>query len=49
LIESTSGLTPADVVLATKFDNRKDGLAAKVISLAAESAIAGKIRPAVAN
>jgi RND family efflux transporter MFP subunit len=49
LIEITSGLTTADVVLATKFDNLKDGLAAKVISLAAESAIAGKIRPAVAN
>ena len=49
LIEITSGLTPADVVLATKFDNLKDGLAAKVISLAAESAIAGKIQPAVTN
>ena len=49
LVEVTSGVTPGDVVLATKFDNLKDGLAAKVISLAAESKIADKNRPAAAN
>lgn len=32
-IEITSGLTAADVVLATKFDNLKDGLAAKVVGV----------------
>ena len=32
-VEVTSGLAPGEVVLATKFDNLKDGLAAKVISL----------------
>jgi RND family efflux transporter MFP subunit len=42
LVEVTSGLTPADVVLATKFDNLKDGLAAKVISQAPDSRIADK-------
>jgi len=31
--EITSGLSPADVVLATKFDNLKDGLAAKVVGV----------------
>ena len=49
LVEVTSGVTPGDVVLATKFDNLKDGLAAKVISLATESTIADKNRPAAAN
>lgn len=44
LVEITSGLQPDEVVLATKFDNLKDGLAAKVISLAADSAVAGKNR-----
>ena len=50
LIEVTSGLTPGEVVLATKFDNLKDGLAAKVISLAPEPKLADKNRqPAAAN
>ncbi len=50
LIEVTSGLTPGEVVLATKFDNLKDGLAAKVISLAQDSKLADKNRqPAAAN
>jgi membrane fusion protein, multidrug efflux system len=53
LVEITSGLTAADVVLATKFDNLKDGLAAKVVGLPGESrvaerdAVAGK--PAASN
>ncbi len=38
-----------DVVLATKFDNLKDGLAAKVISLAAESSVADRNRQAPAR
>ncbi len=42
LVEVTSGLAPGDVVLATKFDNLKDGLAAKVISQAPDSRIADK-------
>ena len=33
LVEVLSGVSPDDVVLATKFDNLKDGLAAKVTSL----------------
>jgi membrane fusion protein (multidrug efflux system) len=53
MVEITSGLTAADVVLATKFDNLKDGLAAKVVGLPGESrvaerdAVAGK--PAASN
>ena len=42
LVEVTSGLTPAEVVLATKFDNLKDGLAAKVISQGPDSRVADK-------
>ncbi|HZA95984.1 MAG TPA: efflux RND transporter periplasmic adaptor subunit [Burkholderiaceae bacterium] len=42
LVEVTSGLAPGEVVLATKFDNLKDGLAAKVISQAPDSSIADK-------
>ncbi len=49
LIEVTSGLAPGEVVLATKFDNLKDGLAAKVISLAAESSVADRNRQAPAR
>jgi len=50
LVEVTSGLTPGEVVLATKFDNLKDGLAAKVISLAPEPKLADKDRqPAATN
>lgn len=45
-VEITGGLTPADVVLATKFDNLRDGLAAKVISGLGESRVAGKDAPA---
>jgi multidrug efflux pump subunit AcrA (membrane-fusion protein) len=40
LIEVTGGLTATDKVLATKFDNLKDGLAAKVTSGLGESRVA---------
>lgn len=49
LVEVTSGLAPGDVVLATKFDNLKDGLAAKVISLAADASVADRVRQAPAR
>lgn len=42
LVEVTSGLAPGEVVLATKFDNLKDGLAAKVISQGPDSNVADK-------
>jgi RND family efflux transporter MFP subunit len=42
LVEITSGLAAADVVLATKFDNLKDGLAAKVVGLPGESKVADR-------
>jgi RND family efflux transporter MFP subunit len=42
LIEVTSGLAPTDVVLATKFDNLKDGLAAKVVELPGDAKIADR-------
>src|SRR5215203_423873 len=48
-VEITSGLAPGEVVLATKFDNLKDGLAAKVISLARDSKVADEQRPSAAN
>jgi multidrug efflux pump subunit AcrA (membrane-fusion protein) len=41
-VEVTSGLTPNDVVLATKFDNLKDGLAAKVVGLPGEPKLADR-------
>ncbi|HVE88437.1 MAG TPA: efflux RND transporter periplasmic adaptor subunit [Burkholderiaceae bacterium] len=49
LVEVTSGLAPGEVVLATKFDNLKDGLAAKVISQAADSSVADEERSAPAR
>ena len=48
-VEITSGLAPSEVVLATKFDNLKDGLAAKVISQAPDSKVAEQDRPAAAT
>jgi RND family efflux transporter MFP subunit len=42
LVEVTSGLAPSDVVLATKFDNLKDGLAAKVVGLPGEPKLADR-------
>jgi RND family efflux transporter MFP subunit len=48
-VEVTSGLAPGEVVLATKFDNLKDGLAAKVISLTPDSNVADKDRRAPAR
>ncbi|MGZ9059660.1 MAG: efflux RND transporter periplasmic adaptor subunit [Burkholderiaceae bacterium] len=49
LVEVTSGLAPGEIVLATKFDNLKEGLAAKVISLAADSSVADRNRQAPAR
>jgi RND family efflux transporter MFP subunit len=49
LVEVTSGLAPGEIVLATKFDNLKDGLAAKVISLVPDSSVADKDRRATAR
>jgi len=49
LVEVTSGLAPGEVVLATKFDNLKDGLAAKVISLTPDSNVADRDRRAPAR
>ena len=42
LVEITSGLAASDVVLATKFDNLKDGLAAKVVGLPGEAKVADR-------
>lgn len=42
LVEITSGLAPSDVVLATKFDNLKDGLAAKVVGNLGEAKVADR-------
>ena len=52
LVEITSGLSAADVVLATKFDNLKDGLAAKVVGMPGEPKVAERdatTRPLAAN
>jgi hypothetical protein len=46
MVEVTGGLTAADTVIATKFDNLKDGLAAKVISGVGEARVAGQDAPA---
>jgi RND family efflux transporter MFP subunit len=48
-VEVTGGLEPADVVLATKFDNLKDGLAAKVIGGLNEARVAGQEAPPTAK
>ncbi len=39
-VEITSGLSAGDVVLASKFDNLKDGLAAKVVGVSGERKVA---------
>ena len=49
LVEVISGLAPGEIVLATKFDNLKEGLAAKVISLAADASVADRNRQAPAR
>jgi membrane fusion protein, multidrug efflux system len=53
LVEVTSGLSPADVVLSTKFDNLKDGLAAKVVGMPGEAKLADRrtldAKPAASN
>lgn len=46
LVEIVDGVTPADQVIATKFDNLRDGLAAKIISGApAGSKVADRAAP----
>jgi membrane fusion protein, multidrug efflux system len=45
LVEVLGGVTANDTVLATKFDNLKDGLAAKVISGLGEARVADKDAP----
>jgi multidrug efflux pump subunit AcrA (membrane-fusion protein) len=45
LVEVTSGLGADDIVLATKFDNLKDGLAAKVVEVPGESKLADRRAP----
>ncbi|MEP6607862.1 MAG: efflux RND transporter periplasmic adaptor subunit [Burkholderiaceae bacterium] len=49
LIEVRSGLSPGELVLATKFDNLKEGLAAKVTNLAPDSKIADENRQKAAT
>ena len=53
LVEVTSGLSPAEVVLSTKFDNLKDGLAAKVVGMPGEAKLADRrisdVKPAASN
>jgi len=46
MVEITGGLTAADTVIATKFDNLKDGLAAKVIGGIGAARVAGQDTPA---
>ena len=45
LVEVIGGLTPADIVIATRFDNLRDGLAARLISAAGDAAVAGRDLP----
>jgi RND family efflux transporter MFP subunit len=45
LVEIVSGVTPTDRVLATKFDNLRDGLAARVISGTPEAKVADRDAP----
>ncbi len=46
MVEITGGLTAADTVIATKFDNLKDGLAAKVLGGTGAARVAGQDAPA---
>jgi membrane fusion protein, multidrug efflux system len=45
LVEIRSGLMPGDQVIATKFDNLKDGLAARVIGAVVPARVADKDAP----
>jgi hypothetical protein len=45
LVEIVSGVTPADRVLATKFDNLREGLAARIVSGTADSKVADREAP----
>jgi len=47
MVEVTGGLTANDTVIATKFDNLKDGLAAKVIGGIGEARVAGQDAPVI--
>ena len=46
MVEILGGLAASDVVIATKFDNLKEGLAAKVVGGTGEERIAGQDAPA---
>jgi RND family efflux transporter MFP subunit len=46
MAEIAGGLTASDTVIATKFDNLKDGLAAKVVGGIGEARVAGQDAPA---
>jgi multidrug efflux pump subunit AcrA (membrane-fusion protein) len=46
LVEIRSGLAPSEVALATKFDNLKDGLAARVADTPSKVTAAGAAAPA---
>jgi RND family efflux transporter MFP subunit len=46
MVEVTGGLSANDTVIATKFDNLKEGLAAKVIGGIGEARVADKDAPA---
>jgi membrane fusion protein (multidrug efflux system) len=46
MVEILGGLTANDVVIATRFDNLKEGLAAKVVGGIGEARIAGQAAPA---
>jgi len=45
LVEIVSGLEPGEWVLASKFDNLKDGLAARVIGERAEASASNRVEP----
>jgi RND family efflux transporter MFP subunit len=45
MVEIVGGLSASDTVIATKFDNLKDGLAAKVIGGIGEARVAGQDAP----
>jgi multidrug efflux pump subunit AcrA (membrane-fusion protein) len=45
-VEIRSGLAPSEAALATKFDNLKDGLAARVVDTGSKVTAAGAVVPA---
>ncbi|MFN7309312.1 MAG: efflux RND transporter periplasmic adaptor subunit, partial [bacterium] len=48
-VEIVEGLRPGDSVIATRFDNLREGMTARVVELAGERKVAGPDRPVVAN